>query len=175
MKPDQTATQDIQNEIDPRFGDVLFYWTMPEFHLHERGPFWYIAFFVLGIALILWAIFTANYIFAVFLVLLGIWMVMQHFRDPENVPIVILTTGIAIGDHYHAWDEIEHFSIVYDPPSVKTLYIDFMKAWRPVASIDIPDEVDPNALREALHEFVDENIERKDELLTDFIRRLYKL
>ncbi len=165
----------IQNEVDPRFGEVLFYWIMPEFHRHERGTAWYAIFLVVGAALILWAILTSNYIFALFLVLLGTYMIMQHFRDPENVPVVILETGVAIGDHYHTWDDLDDFSIIYDPPEVTKLYIDFVKTSHPVVSIDIPDEVDPNELREILSEFVDENLERDQELLTDHIRRMYKL
>ena len=165
----------IQDEIDPKFGDVLFYWVMPEFHRHERGTVWYAIFLIVGVALILWAILTSNYIFAVFLVLFGIYAVLQHFRDPENVPILILSTGLAIGDHYHEWDEIKDFAILYDPPHLTKLYIDFEKVRHPIVSIDIPDEIDPNELHEVLSEYADEDLDRKHEILTDVVSRLYKL
>ncbi len=168
-------TKKAQDEIDPRFGDLLMYWTMSEFHQHERGTVWYAIFLLIGITLILIAIFSANYIFAVLLVLIGTFMVMEHFRDPKEVPIVFLTTGIAIGDHYHPWEEIKNFWIAYEPPEVQKLYIDFEKIRHPYVSIDIDDSIDPVELRDMLLQYTHENDDRMEESLTDYIKRLYKL
>ncbi len=171
----ENRLQEIEDGIDPKYGEVVYYWVMPEFHRHERTAVWYGIFIVLMLGLIVWSIVTANYIFAVFLVLFGMYMIMQHFRDPENVPVVILTTGIAIGDHYHTWDEVSEFFIVYNPPEVQKLYFNFVKRSHPIVSIDLPDDLDPNELREELLEYVDENLDKDQETLTDVVRRLYKL
>ncbi|HBU28207.1 TPA: hypothetical protein DEB00_03790, partial [Candidatus Uhrbacteria bacterium] len=92
---DESQWDHIQEEIDPRFGEVLMYWTMDEFHQHERSNAWYVIFLLLGLGLILSAIIATNYVFAVLLVLIGTFMILQHFRDPENVPILVLTAGIS--------------------------------------------------------------------------------
>ncbi|HJN85469.1 MAG TPA: hypothetical protein QF873_04110 [Patescibacteria group bacterium] len=172
---DASNEQSIEDQIDPKYGDLLLYWTMKEFHQHERGTAWYVVFLVSGIALILYAILTSNYIFAVLLILFGTFMIMQHFHDPEDVPVVILTTGLVIGNHYHPWDEVTNFWIAYEPPDVQKLYINFVRNVHPYVSIDLPENLDPLELRETMLEFVDENDSRKDESLTDYIKRLYKL
>ena len=171
---DEEKRDKIQDEIDPKFGELVMYWTVKDFHRHERSILWYVLFFVIGIALILYAILTANYIFAVLLVMIGAFMVIRHFQDPQDVPVVILTTGIAIGNHYHEWDEVKDFAIVYEPPEVRKLYVDFNRLRHPYVSLDIPEEMDPNDLREAMLEFADEDLDRKDEHLTDLVSRLYK-
>ena len=165
----------IQEEIDPRYGEVLMYWTMDEFHRHERSNLWYVLFLVVGLALILYAILTANYVFAVFLVLAGTFMILQHFRDPDNVPVLILSTGLAVGNHYHPWEEVKDFWVAYDPPNVSKLYVDFQKIREPYVSIDLPEDMDPNEIRDVMLLFVDESTDRKEESLTDYVRRLYKL
>ena len=136
---------------------------------------WYAIFFTIGIALIVYAIVAANYIFAVLLVLFGTFMVMQHFRDPVDVPIVILSTGLAIGNHYHKWDELRTFSIVYEPPDVQKLYLNFISNKHPLVGIDMPEGLDPSELRDIFLDYVDEDFDLREETLTDYARRLYKL
>ena len=165
----------IQDGIDPRYGEMLMYWTMDEFHRHERSNAWYVIFLGIGLGLILYAIVTANYIFAVLLVLIGTFMILQHFRDPDNVPVVILSTGIAVGNHYHPWDEVKDFWIAYDPPHVSKLYVDYNLDREPYVSIDLPEDMDPNEIREVMLLFTEESTKRKEESLTDYVRRLYKL
>ncbi|NQV12477.1 hypothetical protein HQ524_03865 [Candidatus Uhrbacteria bacterium] len=172
---DTEKGQSVEDQIDPKYGDLLLYWTMHEFHQHDRGTAWYVVFLLLGIGLILFAILTRNYIFAVLLILMGTFMIMQHFNDPEDVPIVILTTGIVIGNHYHPWEEVKNFWIAYEPPDIQKLYIDFHKNRHPYVSIEMPDNLDPIELRDTMLEFADENDDRQEESLTDYIRRLYKL
>ena len=172
---DESQWDHIQEEIDPRFGEVLMYWTMDEFHQHERSNAWYVIFLLLGLGLILSAIIATNYVFAVLLVLIGTFMILQHFRDPENVPILVLTAGISVGEHFYPWDEVKDFWVAFDPPHVSKLYVDFKKSSEPFMSIDLPEDMDPNEIRETMLEFTEESITRKAESLTDYIRRLYKL
>ena len=70
--------------------------------------------------------------------------------------------------------DIKEFALLYEPPIVKTLYVDFNSFWRPMVSIQLED-VDPNLVRESLLPYAYENLEREDETLTDMLRRMYKL
>lgn len=169
------SLETIQENIDPKYGEVLLYWTMDEFHRHERSNLWYGLFLVVGLGFMTYAILSGNYVFAVLLVLIGTFMILQHFRDPDSIPVVLLSTGIAVGNHYHPWDEIKDFWIAYDLPDVYKLYVDFQKIREPYVSIDVPEDLDPNELRELLLAFVDERTDRQEESLTDYVKRLYKL
>lgn len=165
----------VREQIDPKFGDLLMMWTMEEFHQHERGTGWYVTFCVLGLGLIVWALLSANYIFAILLILMGTYMLMEHFRDPANVPVMVLTTGLVVGNHYHPWDEIKDFSIVYEPPEVRKLYLDFHPVKHLPVGLDFPEDMNPNELRETMLEFAREDLDRKEESFVDYMRRLYKL
>ena len=172
---DEALYDKIQEEIDPKYGELIMYWTMDEFHRHERSNLWYVFFLIIGIGLILFAVLSSNYVFAVLLIVIGTYMILRHFRDPEDVPVIILTTGVAIGNHYHTWDEVKDFWVAYDPPEVRKLYIDFNRNREPYVSIDLPEDMDPNEVREVMLEFAEENQNRKEESLTDYVSRLYKL
>lgn len=172
---DEARLEKLQEEIDPRYGELLMYWTMEEYEAYQRSGLWYAIFAVVGIGLILYAILAANYIFAVFLVLAGIFMLWQHMRDPDQIPIVILSAGMAIGNHFHAWDDVKDFAIAYDPPEVRKLYVDFIKDRDPYVSITLPEDMNPNELRALMLEYAKENPKRREESLTDYVRRLYKL
>ena len=175
MDMEQVDYSKIREQIDPKFGDLIMMWTMDEFHRHERGTGWYVIFLVLGVGLIIWALLTSNYIFAILLVLIGTYMILEHFRDPGDVPVMILTTGIVVGNHYHPWDEIKDFSIVYEPPAIRKMYLDFVPVKHLPVGLDFPEDMNPNELRETILEFADEDLDRKEESVIDFIRRTYKI
>ena len=165
----------MQDAIDPKFGELKLMWSMKEYEAHDRGPVWYAVFLVVSFALIVYAVLASNYIFALLIVLLGLMMVTQHLRPPEDVPVLIFSTGIVVGEHFHLWKEVRDFSLVYQPPHIRHLYIDVVSWRHPLISIDLPEDQDPNAVRAVLLEFAQENTERDHESLTDLVRRLYKL
>ena len=172
---DEEKRLSAQEQIDPRYGELKMMWTMPEHHVHERGLWWYILFVIVSLSLIFSAIFTANYAFAVIIILLGFLMVLEHYRNPESIPVVIMSTGLAIGNHFHEWKELRDFSIAYQPPDVQKLYVDFHSIRHPLLSIDLPNDINPNDVRATLKDFVKENLERDEETFADHVQRLYKL
>jgi len=129
---------------------------------------------VFGVGLIIYAIATANFLFAVIILMLGVIMLLGTFVRPDRTDVMITSTGVVLGDMYYDFDAIQDFSIVYDPPNVKVLYIEFNSPWHPLLSIPLEDE-DPNSIREELLPFCVENIDRSQETLTDVLRRVYKM
>jgi len=156
------------------FGKSLLTWETLEFTKHERSFVWYIISGAVGIALLIYAILTASFPFAVIILMTGIIMLMSELRNPEQIEIHITTNGVLVGRHFYAYKEIKDFSIVYEPPKIKLLYLDFSSRWLPLNSIPL-NEVDPNEIREVLRPFVIENLERDQESLTDVLARMYKL
>ena len=101
-------------------------------------------------------------------------MLLSIFMKPARIPVVITSTGIIIGDLYYDYQAVKDFSIVYDPPEVKILYLDFYALTHPLIAVPLED-VDPNIIRENLLTFCQENLRRNEEGLTDLVRRVYKL
>lgn len=149
-------------------------WEVDEYPQHDRPRRWYILAAVLGVALIVYALATANFLFAVIVLMIGVITLLSTFVKPDRVPIAITSTGVMIADMYYDFEAIKDFALVYDPPDVKILYLAFHSAWQPLLSIPLED-ADPNEVRELLLPYCIENLHHNEERLTDMVRRLYKL
>ncbi|MFH1405516.1 MAG: hypothetical protein ABIH21_05510 [Patescibacteria group bacterium] len=155
-------------------GEVLVRWEVDEYPKHQRSALWFTISGIIGIVLIIYAIVTANFIFAVIILMIGVIMVASSMKEPDKLNVVITNTGIVIGDLFYSYVGIRDFSLVYNPPHTKLLYLDFVTAWRPMISVPL-ENVDPNEVRERLIPFCIENLERSEERIIDIFRRRYKL
>lgn len=161
-------------EVQMNVGVPQIDWEVDEFPPHARGKLWYTLSTVLGVALIIYAIATANFLFAIIILMTGVITLLSTFMPPDRVPVIITNTGVVVSDMYYDFDAIRDFSIVYEPPDVKNLYFEFHSAWHPILTVPLED-IDPNQVRELLLPFCMENMERIEETLTDAVRRVYKL
>ncbi len=155
-------------------GSPRLEWEVDEYSAHSRSKLWYSIAAVLGVALIVYAIATANFLFAVIILMIGVITLLSSFVPPDRVPVVITNTGVVVSDMYYDFQAIKDFSIAYDPPDVKNLYFEFHSPWHPLLTVPLED-IDPNEVRELLLPYCLENLERVEENLTDVLRRLYKL
>ncbi len=171
--PSMPENEPITQEINP-YGQTIIGWEVDEYTRHQRSVFWYIAITIIGVGLIIYALMTANFLFAVIILMFGIISFLSGMREPQRIEVVITNMGALIGPTFYPFKDLRNFSIVYEPPEVKTLYIDFHSGWRPFMSVSL-EETDPNVVREALLPYVTEDLKRNDETLTDMLTRMYKL
>lgn len=155
-------------------GRPLYSWEVDEYPRHTRSVYWYIIGAIVGVALVVYAIATANFLFAVIILMIGVITLLSTFLPPDKIPVVITNTGVVVGDMYYDYDAIRDFSIAYDPPEIKYLYFEFLSPWQPLLSIPLENN-DPNEIREHLLSYCMENLDRTEETLTDIMRRLYKM
>lgn len=155
-------------------GEPILEWEVDEYPRHERSRTWYIVSSLIGVALVIYSVATANFLFAVIILMIGVIMLLSTFKEPDRVPVAITTTGILVDDLYYDYDAVRDFSLIYDPPETRLLYLDFHSRTQPLLSIPLED-MDPNEVREALRPFCAENFARVEERLTDQMRRMYKL
>ena len=162
-------------EFNPdELGESLVAWEVDEFPQHTRSRMWYILASLVSIGLIVYSVVTSNFLFAIIILMGGVLLFLSTFLKPERIPIVITSTGIVVGDMFYDYQSVRDFSIVYDPPDVKLLYLDFYALSHPLISVPLED-VDPNIVRARLLTFCIENLNRNEEGLTDLVRRVYKL
>lgn len=155
-------------------GDELLSWETWEFPLVERSRRWYIIAGSLGIGLILYGILTANFVFSVIVLMFAVITLMRDLKKPDRVQVFLTTAGVVLGGEFYKYEDIRDFSITYDPPDVKSLYITFHRRFQPMLSISLED-MNPNVVRTALLPYAFENLQREGESLTDVLRRVYKL
>lgn len=171
----RSSSQSSASAYSPEeFGDLLLEWQIDSFPHHQRSKRWYAIMASVGVLLVLYAIFTSNFLFAVLILMMAVVMLLTSFTQPKRLDVVITSTGVIVGDMYYDYLSIKNFSLVYDPPEVKNLYLDFHSITHPLLSVPLED-TDPNRVREALLPFCLENLNRTEETLTDVLQRLYKL
>lgn len=167
-----TEEEIVGNVIDA--GEPMMSWESWEFPFVERSKRWYVIASVLGLFLILYALFTANFIFGVIVLMFAVITLIRDIKRPSRVPVHITNKGFVFGDNFFAFENIRDFSLTYDPPEVNNLYLTFHGTLQPMLSIALED-MNPNQVRDILLPFVFENLEREGESLTDVLRRVYKL
>ncbi|EKD47059.1 MAG: hypothetical protein ACD_66C00239G0003 [uncultured bacterium] len=174
--PNQQETREYIEQDDELIdvGNALVSWETWEYQHHERSRTWYLIVGVIAAALLVYSIAIANYLFAIIVLMTGVIMLINGMRQPKREQVHITDMGIVVGDSFYDYKMIKDFALVYEPPIVKVLYVDFNSTLRPVISLQLED-TDPNLIRESLLPYVFENLDREDEALTDMLRRLYKL
>jgi uncharacterized membrane protein len=156
------------------YGTPLLSWQVDEYQRVERSARWYLIAGIVAVALIVYAVATANFLFAVIILMAGVVMLATSFAPPRRIDLVITDAGVAIGERFYPYKKIRDFSLAYQPPEVKILYLDFTSPLDPLMSIPL-EEMDPNDVRDALLPYCQENVDRTEETLTDRLRRVYKL
>lgn len=164
----------------PEFNERLaeaqdtFVWETPAHDHHERGARWYWGLGLITLVLVLYAVWTANFLFA-FLILLGaIILVLAGNHEPKSVLVQIGHNGVVWDGWFLPFDRVRHFAIVYQPPEVKLLYIQPKNYAQPRLRIEL-DTQDPLELRDHLKQYTHEDIDLQDEHASDMIARLLKL
>lgn len=164
----------MQETVDAGLGRRLLSWEVDEYPHFERSTAWYVAAAIVSALLMVYAIATANFLFAIIILMIGIITLITTFQAPDRVEIILTTTGVVLGETFYGYDIVKDFALVYKPPETKLLYLDFVSPWHPLVSVPL-EETDPNRVRDVLLSFCVENLQRNDESLTDAVRRVYKV
>lgn len=165
--------QDINKE-PINTGKTLAQWQFPEFIKYEHSRRWYIMFTLVMVLLLIYSLATANILFTVIIIIAALIITMNKKRQPRDVDFKITEEGIIVDETLYQWKEIKHFWIVYEPPQVKTLYLEFNSWHLPRLPIPLLDN-NPLDLREILLDYLDEDIEREGEPISDGLSRGFKI
>jgi hypothetical protein len=158
----------------PITGETLHEWTIQEYEQHERALLWYILMLSVGLAMVLFAMFTGNFLFAVIIILFAIILFLQSHQLPPQVAFKITELGVILGDRFYPYSEFDSFYIIYQPPEVKTLYLTHKSIYRPMLRIPLLDE-NPVETRHTLREFLSEDLEKEEEPMADRVARNWRI
>ncbi len=141
---------------------------------HERSRNWYIIASVIVVLLLVYSIFTSNFLFALIIIMTVVVYYIQIVRPPEAVPFAIYDDGIEIGHRFIKWKEISKFWILYDPPEVKKIYFAFKSAVRPFLSVPLENQ-NPIELRKILTKHLQEDLSQEEEPASEQWEKMLKL
>ncbi len=166
--------KDKNKEARTDFGKVYANWNFPEYGTNWRNGQWYGWAIGAGAVLLLYAILTGNFLFGVIVALTGVIFYFQTIQPPLTVNVQITDEGIKVGKIFYSYLDIEAFWMIYEPPEVKNLYIEFKNVLRPRLGIPLQNEK-PLEIRDLLLKHLPENKEREHEPISDGLSRFFKL
>lgn len=162
----QKTTDNINKDIS---------WEVPEYEKYERGKGWYIFSSMVAFLLILYSFLTGNFLFAIIIIIATIVVVLHDGQETVLVKISLTDEGVVVGRKFHDYDEFKDFSIVYKPKQgIKNLYFEFKSVVRPRLSIPL-EKMNPLIIRENLLKYLEEDLDRTDQPLSEELAKLFKL
>lgn len=132
----------------------LIEWQAPEHHYIEKNKEWYIAFGIIALTATIIALYFANYIFAILIIISFITLSLQANRKPEVQNISINDRGLVIDNTLYPFLHLRSFWIddTHTPPR---LIIKSRKTFTPLISIII-EEVDDEDVRQIMLKYISE-------------------
>ncbi len=168
---DTSSTNPVQSS-GPH-GAELMVWEYLDRPRYERGRLWYMVMIAAGAGLLLYALLSANFLFALIIVMFALVLYVSTIYEPKLIRFTITEEGIGVGESFYTFRDIERFWFYYDPPMARSLYLEFRSA-APRVRVDLATQ-DPNIVRQLLGQFVREDLNEVDEPLSDIISRILKI
>ncbi len=151
-----------------------FVWEAPAFLKFDRGPAWYFVMALIAVGFMAYAVWTANFLFAFIILLMGILLLLVGNKDPEKVLIQVGDNGIVWNGKLMLFQDLDGFAIVYQPPYIKVLYLDSKSPLVPRLRVELEAQ-DPITLRNHLRQYLKEDMDLQSEHLSDIVARLLRL
>ncbi len=155
-------------------GATLYEWEIKEYESHNRSRRWYIIAGIIGAAILAYAIISGNYLFCLIVLLMAIIIFLQDAQKALTLMFVITENGVIVGRKFYNFKEIKNFWILYNPPTVKNLYLRTNVGLKTTLQIPLYD-YDPRAIQDLLRNFIEEDTTQEDESLSDKIMRALKI
>lgn len=132
-----------------------FEWSALEHHHSgEKSPDWYWGIGIVAIAMAVLATFFGNILFALLILLATFVLFVHKHTHPKMMRYAITRKGIWVGEDLYPYDSLESFW-VEDEIDEQILF----KSSRPLMTyiiLPLPDNVNPDQIREYLLEYLDE-------------------
>lgn len=116
---------------------------------------------------------SGNYVFVLLLVLFALTFYLVG-RHPQAVRCTVSVDGVTVGRTFYPYGELKCFWIIYQPPEVKTLYLEFTNLLKPRLPIPLEDQ-NPVSIRHYLMDYIPEDLNQQEEPVWDQISRILKL
>jgi len=168
------ATKQLDKDLEQEdHGKVLAEWQFPEYPKYERSKFWYFWYIVITLAFLSYAIFTANFLFSIIIVMVAFIIYFQNKKEPAMIDFQITEDGLLLNERFYEFSKLKKFRIVYKPPEFKDVFFDFKSSLRPELYVPLEDR-NPIQIRNILLEYLEEDTENTDEGFSHGMRRLLK-
>jgi hypothetical protein len=106
--------------------------------------------------------------------LFAIILFLQAHQDPKQISFKITELGVVVGNRFYSFSELDSFFIIYNPPDVKTLFLETKEVLKPMIRVPLLD-MNPVDVKNVLRAYLPENFERENEPLSDRAARNWQI
>ena len=149
-------------------------WSVPEYSEHKRSKRWYMIAITILSLLLIYSFLTANFLFAIILIIVGITMTIQDRQKTPEVIFSISDDGITLGEKLYSFSTFKNFWMYYDPEENKMLFLEFKNSIKPRLAVPLLNK-NPLRVRSILLRYLTEDIEKENEPVSEQLTRLLKL
>lgn len=116
-------------------------WHAPEFEHRPKDSVWFWVSIVGAIALIIFAVIQQNLLFALFILIAEVLLIVWGSRRPGELRVTADTSGIRIGDHrFYPRSHIDAFSFIeHQHTDWQDLIILLDRRYIPTVSVRVPN------------------------------------
>jgi len=166
----------INLNLEPQsnIGQVLLRWNFMEFKQIHRPRAWWITAGIITGVLVIYSVFTGNFLFALIILIIAILLINEFRRSPRRLECQITNNGLAVGKKFWRYNEIENYWIAYHPPEVTNLYFSPKNPLDPRMPVHISN-INPLRVRKLLNKYLEEDLSREDVPTSEALTRLLKL
>ena len=168
------AESTVSPSLPPGIGRVVVQWQCDDGTQQARSRRWYVIAGVVAVLLIAYGVWTRDFLFSGLLVLFGLTFGLMRRQPAKALVLAITDNGVAVGQTFYSYQELKGFWIIYQPPEVKNLYLEFRNPFKPYLPLPLGPQ-NPVTARHALLDYLPEDLRREDEPVLDQISRLLKL
>jgi len=146
-------------------------WSAPEFEHYQKSKSWFLITGGIAAVLLLWAIFTKSFLFALLIALGYFTIAIYAAKRPKQIQLAITPKGIKIEKSLYEFENLRSFWIFYDPPEIRELSLRSKKSIMPYIKIPLGEQ-NPVEVRQILIKYLPEKKHR--ESLIDNLARQTK-
>ena len=168
------STVDSKDNSNENSNKILFNWKFLEYENYERSFTWYVVAAILMFLLFVYSIVTDNFIFAIIIILFCIIFINYSKKDPSEIDFNITDKGISINEKFYSYNELNKFCIIDKAQEVKKLYfgvkgVNNSNIFVPITNVSSLD------VRSELEKYLEEDLDKEDEPISETLSRIMKI
>ena len=154
--PTAPAVAGAPGESRLRRGTTIIAWEAAEYVVYKKTTRWYVIFGVVLALLLFSAFLLKSFLTGVVFFLCGVLVFLYSERTPRRSNYEIRDTGILIGNRVFLYRELTAFNLIERGDVVYILLVS-RRPIMPLIHVPVADDIDPNALRELLLQYLPED------------------
>ena len=157
-----------------KYGKILAEWQVPEYIKHERSRLWFIVMGGAALAMLIHAIATVNFLFAIIIMIVSSIVYLHERRHPDMLEFLIVEQGIVLGETFYPYKSLTSFWIIYEPPVSTLLYFGVNNTFRKEIPIDLHDQ-NPITIRKILLQYLTEDLDKEEVSNEEALAQIFRI